>query len=119
MNSDKFTEHSLAIIDNAVEIASELGHTYVGSEHLLLSIAEDGDSAAADILVENGVTYDELYRELIRIVGQGTPVKLNGHYMTNATKRILAQSCSIAETDDSKKTSLVQHVLQLKKSAEV
>lgn len=110
MNSDKFTEHSLAIIDNAVEIASELGHTYVGSEHLLLSIAEDGDSAAADILVENGVTYDELYRELIRIVGQGTPVKLNGHYMTNATKRILAQSCSIAETDGSKKTS-PEHML--------
>ena len=59
MNSDKFTEQSLAIIENAVGIASELGHTYVGSEHLLLSIAEDGDSRAADILVENGVTYDE------------------------------------------------------------
>ncbi len=110
MNSDKFTEQSLAIIENAVGIASELGHTYVGSEHLLLSIAEDGDSRAADILVENGVTYDELYRELIRIVGQGSPVKLNNHYMTNSTKRILARSCSIAEADGCKKSS-PQHLL--------
>ena len=71
MNSDKFTEQSLAIIENAVGAASELGHTYVGSEHLLLSIADDENSGAASILVENGVTYDELFHELVRIVGKG------------------------------------------------
>ena len=60
--------------------------------------------------LSTGVTYDELYRELIRIVGQGSPVKLNNHYMTNSTKRILARSCSIAEADGCKKSS-PQHLL--------
>lgn len=109
-NSDKFTGKSLMIIECAVEIASELGHTYVGSEHLLLAMTDEGASEAADILIENGVSYDELYREIIRLVGQGNPVTLNQRYLTTATKRILEESYSIARSAG-KKQAAPEHIL--------
>ena len=73
LNNGKFTKKALYIINGAVEEASELGHTYVGSEHILLSITNDGSTSAAEILIENGIAYDELRREIILLVGQGTP----------------------------------------------
>ena len=54
INTEKYTRKSIRIIENAIKTASEMGHTYVGSEHILLSIVEDGSTKAADILVENG-----------------------------------------------------------------
>lgn len=110
MNTDKFTKKSLAIIEGAVEAASEMGHTYVGSEHLLLSITGDGTSDAAEILIENGVAYDDLRCEIINLVGLGTPSILNYRYLTTATKRILENSFSIAQSDK-KKLASPEHIL--------
>ena len=110
MNTDKFTRKSTAIIEEAVQAASELGHTYVGSEHLLLAIAGDGTSDAAEILIENGVAYDDLRCEIVNLVGMGTPSILNYRYFTTAVKRILESSCNIA-ISDKKKLASPEHIL--------
>ena len=110
INTDKFTKKAVRIIENAVNIASELGHTYVGSEHILLSVTADGTTSAAEILIENGVTYDDLRREIIHLVGQGTPSILNQRYFTTATKKILESSYSIAVTDK-KRQATPEHIL--------
>lgn len=110
INTDKFTKKAVRIIENAVSIASELGHTYIGSEHILLSITADGTTGAAEILIENGVTYDDLRREIIHLVGQGTPSILNQRYFTTATKKILESSYSIALTDK-KRQATPEHIL--------
>ncbi len=110
MNTDKFTRKSTAIIEGAVQAASELGHTYVGSEHLLLAITGDGTSDAAEILIENGVAYDDLRCEIVNLVGMGTPSILNYRYFTTAAKRILENSCSIA-VSDKKKLASPEHIL--------
>lgn len=60
INTDKFTKKAAEIIDGAVDAASELGHTYVGSEHIVLSITGDGTSVAAQILMDSGVSYNDL-----------------------------------------------------------
>lgn len=109
-NSDKFTGKSLRIIEDAVNIASDLGHTYVGSEHLLLAMTDEGESEAADILIENGVSYDDLYKEITRLVGQGSPLSLNQRYLTTATKRILEEAYSIARSAGKKQAS-PEHIL--------
>ncbi len=110
LNNEKYTKRSLRIIEGAVEAASGLGHTYVGSEHLLLSITIDGTSSAAEILIENGAAYDDLRREIIELVGIGTPSVLNQRYFTTAAKRIMESAHTIAEADG-KKQAEPEHLL--------
>ena len=110
INTDKFTRKSLKLIDGAVAAASELGHTYIGSEHMLLSISDDGSTRAADILIENGVSYDDLRAAIIDLVGQGSPTALNQRYFTTAARRIFESAYSIAASDRKKQAS-PEHIL--------
>lgn len=102
---EKFTRKAVRIIDGAVEIASELGHTYIGSEHIILSISGEGSTNAAEILIENGVCYDELKAEIINLVGQGSPSVLSQRYFTNCARRILEKAYSMAVSDRKKLAS--------------
>ena len=45
--NDRFTERAKTAIEKAQEAAEELGHSYVGSEHLLLGIAREGAGQGA------------------------------------------------------------------------
>ncbi len=110
INTDNFTQKAAEIIDGAIEAASELGHTYVGSEHILLSITVEGTTAAAQILMDGGIAYDDLRSEIINLVGHGSPSVLNQRYFTTAAKRILDNAYSIALSD--KKTQAApEHIL--------
>ncbi|MGI6029654.1 MAG: ATP-dependent Clp protease ATP-binding subunit [Candidatus Heteroscillospira sp.] len=72
-NSDRFTEKAKRAITLAQEAAGELGHSYVGSEHLLLGIAREGEGLGAKVLRDSGID-DKLVMELIeRFVGRGVP----------------------------------------------
>ncbi|MBR4626346.1 MAG: ATP-dependent Clp protease ATP-binding subunit [Ruminococcus sp.] len=110
LNTDKFTKKSLRIIEGAVRAASELGHTYVGSEHLLLAIADSGSSKAVDILIDNGAVYDDIRHGIIELVGQGTPSSLSQRYFTTAAKRILETAYTTA-VEDGKKQAAPEHLL--------
>ena len=110
LNTDKFSKKSLRIIEGAVRSASELGHTYVGSEHLLLAISDCGASKAADILIENGAAYDDIRRGVIELVGQGTPSALSQRCFTAAAKRILETAYTIA-AEEGKKQAAPEHLL--------
>ena len=70
---DHFTERAKSAIEKAQEAAEEFGHSYVGSEHLLLGILREEGGQGAKILRENGLS-DALLTELIeRYVGRGDP----------------------------------------------
>ena len=72
-NGDRFTERARTAIEKAQEAAEELGHSYVGSEHLLLGIVREDGGQGAKVLKENGLT-DDLLTELVeKYVGKGTP----------------------------------------------
>ena len=105
INYSKFTKKSVDIIEGAVEYASEMGHTYVGSEHILLSIMGEDTSDAADILKKSGLTFESLRNGIIELVGQGTPSILNKRFFTNATKRILEAACSDTAEGDAVQVS--------------
>ena len=53
-----FTPRAKATLRNAVEEALQLGHNYVGTEHLLLGILKDGNAVGAVVVARLGVTYD-------------------------------------------------------------
>lgn len=103
IDSEKFTKKTSQIIDSSIEYASELGHTYVGSEHLLLSLTAGKSMEVARILSECGVTFNDVRGEIIELVGRGTPTILNQRFFTTALKRILEKSYLKAQkTGDNK-----------------
>ncbi|WP_303835988.1 ATP-dependent Clp protease ATP-binding subunit [Ruminococcus flavefaciens] len=110
INNEKFTRKAILIIEGAIDHASELGHTYVGSEHILLSILDDEGSEAAKMLFASGICYSDAEKEIIDMVGRGTPSILNQRFFTTATKRILEVAYSAAADAGAQKAA-PEHIL--------
>jgi hypothetical protein len=64
-----FTEGANAIVVQAYEHASRLGHPYLGGEHLLLALA--ASQPAGGVLREHGVTPERIEGEIVRLSGGG------------------------------------------------
>ena len=58
-------------LNRAFVASNELGHSYVGPEHLLIGLAEEGEGLAADILRKLGLTPQSLRQQVTKVVGQG------------------------------------------------
>ena len=110
ISSEKFTKQSVRVIENGIKLASELGHTYVGSEHILLAISGDKESYVADLLGKAGMYYAKIYDEIVKTVGRGVPSRLNQRCFTTALKKLLDISCEVA-TADNKKQTAPEHIL--------
>jgi ATP-dependent Clp protease ATP-binding subunit ClpC len=64
-----FSPSSKEVLRLAIQLSRELGHNYVGSEHLLLGILREGNNLGALILREYGVTEDLLYDQVQELLG--------------------------------------------------
>ena len=71
--NDRFTERAKTAIERAQEAAETLGHSYVGSEHLLLGIAREGIGQGARALRTHGLTDAKLTGLVEQRVGKGAP----------------------------------------------
>ena len=71
--SDRFTQRASTAITKAHDAAMALGHSYVGTEHLLLGIVREGDGLGARILLSQGLTEHGLTRMVTETVGRGVP----------------------------------------------
>ena len=91
MNS-RFTAKAQSALNNSLHLAADLGHTYIGSEHLLLSLAGDDDCAAARLLARRGVTPDKIRAQIVELVGEGDKSDVSAADMTPRTKRIIQHS---------------------------
>jgi ATP-dependent Clp protease ATP-binding subunit ClpC len=69
--SNRFTEKAERALNGAVKCAEAFGHTYIGSEHILLSLAETQDSAGAIILAKHGATAERIRRAIKECSGEG------------------------------------------------
>lgn len=94
--SNRFTEKAEKALNNSAQIAESLGHTYIGSEHILLSIVKESDSSAALILLKNGVTYDKLISAVKEYSGTGSKSSLTPKNMTPRCRRIVENSYRIS-----------------------
>ena len=59
-----FTQKANDALNQAIGSAAEMGHTYVGSEHLLIGLIREGSSVAAQVLREFSVETEPLERML-------------------------------------------------------
>ena len=89
IGADGFTESALCAISHAIRRASQMGHTYVGTEHLLLGLLSDEGSAAASILKRFSVDYSGVESRISELIGSGEPTSLNGSMLTPAAKRCI------------------------------
>ena len=77
MSDNQFTSCALEALRAAREEAARLGHSYVGSEHLLLGVAGQTHSAASGALRQMGADSQKLIKALEEQVGVGTPAPLH------------------------------------------
>jgi ATP-dependent Clp protease ATP-binding subunit ClpA len=61
------------VIELAVDEARKLGHGFVGTEHLLLGIAREGQGVASGVLESLGVSLDQVRHQVIATLGQQQP----------------------------------------------
>ena len=71
--SDRFTQRASTAINKAHDAAVCMGHSYVGTEHLLLGIMREGDGLGARILIADGITEAALTRMVTDTMGRGVP----------------------------------------------
>jgi ATP-dependent Clp protease ATP-binding subunit ClpA len=67
-----YTSRAKKVLELAMDEAREVGHTYVGTEHLLLGLLRERKGIAAQLLVHLGVTTENARDEMLRILGTDT-----------------------------------------------
>ena len=72
-SNEKFTQRAELAIENARQAAGEMGHGYIGTEHLLLGIMMENDGLGARILLRHGIDKPLLWRIVLRANGSGSP----------------------------------------------
>ena len=65
---DKFTNRAKQVIKLAKKEAQRLNHNYLGTEHVLLAIAQEGTGMGARILSERGATEDKIETEIKKLM---------------------------------------------------
>ena len=71
-----FSDKANRAMNCGIECAEELGHTWFGSEHILLGILKEGDSIASELFESKGVFYDDVLEKTKELVGEGSGVKV-------------------------------------------
>ncbi len=88
----RFTEKAEKAIAYAQEGAMKLGHNYVGTEHLLLGLVQEGTGVAAHVLRSQDVTLEKVIKEIENLIGKGEQMGQQPLGFTPRTKRVLELS---------------------------
>ena len=96
MSENKFTPRAEEALRLSQEAAEELGHGYVGSEHLLLGLIREEDGVAHRVLAEFGVTDEMICSVLQRSVGKGVSGAAPSQGLTPRAKSVVELAVSEA-----------------------
>ena len=89
MNENKFTPRAEEALRLAQEAAGELGHGYVGTEHLLVGLIREEEGMAHTVLTEAGLTDDMIVEIIRKSVGAGLPGSNPAQGLTPRAKRVV------------------------------
>ncbi|CAN1318035.1 Chaperone protein ClpC, chloroplastic [Linum perenne] len=81
-----FTPRAKRVLELSLEEARQLGHNYIGSEHLLLGLLREGEGVAARLLENLGADASNIRTQVIRMVGESNEVTANIGPNTRDTK---------------------------------
>lgn len=97
----KFTESAKNVIQYANEITAKLGHSYIGTEHLLYGLTKEANGIASKVLEEQNITSETVISKIDAIMGntENKTRKILG--FTPRTKKVLENASSEAKKDGS------------------
>ena len=105
-----FTEKANSALNKGADAAMEMGHTYIGSEHILYGLLCEENSAACTALAKYGITGKEILRRIELIMGKGIATKLTSADLTPRSRRILENALKDSR-DDGKSLVGTEHIL--------
>ncbi|APV43458.1 ATP-dependent Clp protease ATP-binding subunit ClpC [Dehalogenimonas formicexedens] len=71
------TSRAKKVIELAIDEARNLGHNYIGTEHLLLGLLREGEGVAAGVLDSFGISIDRVRAEITKVLQQGAANRTN------------------------------------------
>ena len=90
--ANRFTQKAQNVLNLALRSAAEMGHTYIGSEHLLLGLLKEESGVAAHYLNERGAELEKIQKAVADLAGIGSPTSVSASDMTPRTKNIIEAS---------------------------
>ena len=87
----KFTSRAQKALEIANNIAQELGHSYIGTEHILYGLTEEGAGVAARVLENQGINSEDVKSKIEELIGVEEPTEETLGF-TPRTKRIIENS---------------------------
>ena len=91
----RFTDDAQRVLSFAQETALELGHDYVGTEHVLIGLTKVKNGVAAKALEELGIVTEDIFEAVEEQVGRGNK-KATSIYMTPRVKNVLELAVQVA-----------------------
>lgn len=91
----RFTDDAQRVLSFAQEAALELGHDYVGTEHVLIGLTKVKNGVAAKALAELGIVTEDIFEAVEEQVGRGNK-KATSIYMTPRVKHVLELAVQVA-----------------------
>jgi ATP-dependent Clp protease ATP-binding subunit ClpC len=88
-NLDRFTKRARRVLTTAGEEARRLNHRFIGTEHILLGLVEEGGGVAMRVLRELGVSAEQVRKAVERTVGRGSRPTFTQPTLTPRTKRVI------------------------------
>lgn len=86
----KFTNRAEKALELANELAVEMGHNYIGTEHILYGLSKEGTGVASKVLESQEVTPDNIISEIEVLIGRGEPLDdVDDASFTPRTKRVI------------------------------
>lgn len=91
----RFTDDAQRVLSLAQDAALDLGHDYVGTEHVLIGLTKVKQGVAAKALQELDINTDDITEDIIQAVGKGNK-KSSSVYMTPRVKHVLELAVEVA-----------------------
>ena len=114
----KFTNSANSAIEIANDVAIELGHNYVGTEHLLYGLAKEENSIASQVLANQNIYAEDILNKIEELVGKQENVSITTIGLTPRTKRVLERSFAEARKLGSEEIGTEHILIGIMKEAE-
>jgi len=90
--TSRFTPAAERVLNRALTEARSMGHTYIGTEHLLLGLLFEKDCVACRILGRRGIAYEDLRERILEKEGQGSASLVNASDLSPRARRIIERA---------------------------
>src|SRR5690606_17128421 len=74
-----YTPRAKKVIELSMDEARKLGHTYVGTEHILLGLIREGEGVAARVLNNLGVSLNKARQQVLQLLGSSEAISSHQH----------------------------------------